>query len=143
MGTFHEFDPDQHDVLFALVPMSGFAEDLMVTIEEDEDAFTIKKGVDGDISRSKNMGQTALVTIHLMSTSKSNAVLSALHDQDRKAAGGAGVAPILIRDRNGTSVFASDKAWIEKRPTVTRGKEADAREWKIRVINYEFFEGGT
>jgi hypothetical protein len=143
MGDFHEYDPDQHDCLFALVPMSGYAEDAMVTIEEDEDAFTIKKGVDGAISRSKNLGQTALVTVHLMSTSKSNATLSGLHEQDRLQPGGAGVAPILIRDRNGTSVFSSDKAWIEKRPTVTRGKEATPREWKIRVINYAFFEGGT
>jgi hypothetical protein len=143
MGDFHVFDPDQHDVLFALVPMSGFATDTMVTIEEDEQAFTLVKGVDGAISRSKNLGQTALVTIHLMSTSKSNAVLSALHEQDKLAAGGAGVSPILIRDRNGASVFASDKSWIEGMPTVTRGKEANAREWKIRVINYTMLESGV
>ena len=143
MGTFHVFDPDQFDCLFALVPMSGYAEDTMVTVEEDEDAFTIKKGVDGAISRSKNLGQTALVTIHLMSTSKSNAALSAIHEQDKLASGGAGVSPILVRDRNGASVFASDKAWIEKGPTVTYGKEATPCEWKIRAINYAMLESGT
>lgn len=137
------YDPDLVDVLFSLAPIDGFATDSLVSIEADEQDFTIVKGVKGDISRSKNLGVTFLVTIMLMSTSRSNAFLSAIRALDGASAGGAGVAPILIRDRNGTSLFESDKAWIEQAPTVTRGKEAAPQEWKIRVIDATLFEGGT
>ena len=144
MGVqIHEFDFDQVDCIFGLAPIDGWAEDSVISIEEDEEAFKIKKGVKGDITRSKVHGQTALVTLTLMSSSKSNAYLSGIHKLDKSKAGGAGITPILIRDRNGVSLFASDKAWIEKAPTVTYGAEASAREWKIRVVDYELFEGGT
>ena len=125
------------------MPLAGFGPDTMVTIEVDEDAFTIVKGVDGDVTRSKTLGQTALITVMLMSSSPSNGVLSAAHSLDQKSAGGAGIAPLMIRDRNGTSVFATDKAWVEKMPTVSRGKQAAAQEWKIRAVGFEFFEGGS
>ncbi len=139
----HEFDPDQHDVIFALVPLSGFGPDSMVTIEEDGPGYTYVKGVDGQVTRSKVLGQTALVTVTLMSSSQSNAVLSGIYTLGRDSAGGADVSPIMVRDRNGVSVFASDKAWIEGMPTVSRGPQAGPLEWKIRVVDYKFFEGGS
>ncbi len=143
MGELKHYDPDLVTTIFAAIPLTGFAEDTMVTIEEEDDAFTEVGGVDGDVSRSKVLGRRATITFHLMSTSRANAALSALHEQDLQSAGGAGVAPMMVKDGNGISVFATDKAWIAKRPTVTYGKQATSREWKIRAVNYAFFEGGT
>ena len=138
-----EYEPDQHDVRFGLVPLSGFGPDTMVEIEEDEDAFTTVKGVDGDITRSKTLGQLAKIKVYLMQSSTSNAVLSAAHILDKKSPGGAGISPLMIRDRNGVSVFACDKAWIDKMPAVGRGKAAGTNVWTITATNYEFFEGGS
>lgn len=141
--SFHEYDPDQVDVIFALAPISGFSEDDMVTIEEDEDGFILVTGVDGEFTRSKVKGVSAKVTIKIMSSSRSNDALSAIYEADRLAPGGAGVVPILIRDNNGTSLFASDKAWIIKRPPRTFGKQAVPVEWQIQVIDQKWFQGGT
>lgn len=143
MASFHEYDPDQVVILFAGIPLSGFADDEMISYEEDEDAFTVKKGVDGAITRVKNLGQVVEITVKLMQTSRSNAVLSALHEQDRLQPGGAGVAPFGMQDGNGTSLFATDKCWIAKRPPVSYGKDVGPREWKFHATNYAWFEGGT
>lgn len=143
MSQVHEFDFDQIDCIFGLAPIDGWDEDSVITIEEDEEAFLLKKGVKGDITRSKNHGVTASVKLVLMSSSQSNDFLSALAKLDRSKAGGAGIVPILIRDRNGTSLFASDQAWIEKIPPVVYGKQATPREWTIRVVDYVSHIGGT
>lgn len=144
MADVKEFDPDLYTVTFSALPMSGWSEDTMIEIEEDGPAFTYKKGLDGGISRSKNLAQTAKVTFHLMSTSRSNADLSLIHAQDKAQPGGAGVAPIFMKDGNGASIFAHDKSWIEQGPKVSRGKEADDNAWPIRVASgYVFIEGGS
>jgi hypothetical protein len=141
--SLHEYDPDLVQVIFAAVPLSGFAEDEFVSIEEDGKIFDFVKGVDGDISRSKIKGVTALLTVTLMQTSKSNAVLSAIVTQDLLSGGGAGVSPCMILDANGVSMFAAATSWVEQRPKAGYGAKAGPREWKIRVCDFQFFEGGT
>ncbi len=142
-GDVKIYDPENVDVIYAGVPLSGFAEDTFVTIEAEADDWFEVDGVDGDLTRSKNMAQKYKVTFHLLSSSKSNAHLSALRALDVSETGGAGVSPIMIRDRNGTSLFVADKAWIMKPPTATYGKQASAREWTVRVKGAQFFDGGV
>lgn len=142
MSELKLYDPGEVSVNFALIPLKGFTEDTIVSIEYPE-SFVEVPGVDGDVSRSKVMARVAVITIHLMQTSRSNAGLSAVHNQDLSASGGAGVAPIMIKDGNGISVFASDKAWISKMPTTTYGKQAGPREWIVKAVNYAAVEGGT
>src|SRR5207245_2623661 len=122
--AFHEYDPDQVDILFGLAPLSGFSEEDMVTIEEDNENFITVIGVDGQATRSKQKARIATITVKLMSSSSSNAYLSAVLAAHLLASGGAGVVPFLIRDRNGTSLFATDKAWISKVPPVTYSSKA-------------------
>lgn len=138
-----EYDPDQVQILFNLVPLSGFAEEKMADIEEDGKLFELVQGVDGHTTRSKNLKRSCLLTIHLMASSQLNAALSAIVQQDLLTAGGAGVGPVLIRDGNGTSIFTSAAAWIEERPKKSYGTKAEENEWKIRVVDYVFFEGGS
>jgi hypothetical protein len=138
------YDPNLFTFTFSLIPFSGWIEDTMIEIETDGPAFTYKKGLDGDFSRSKVVNQTALITAHLMSTSRTNAALSLIHAQDKAQDGGAGVAPVAMKDGNGTSVFAHDAAYIEDMPKSAYGKEADDRAWKIRVCpGFLWLEGGT
>lgn len=142
--SYKNFDPNLFIVTFSAIPMSGFTEDTMIEVEEDGPAFTYKKGLDGDFTRSKVLNQTCAVTLHLMSSSRSNAALSLIHAQDKAQDGGAGVAPIAILDKNGASVFMHDKAFIEGMPKISRGKEADDNAWKIRVCpGYKWIEAGT
>jgi hypothetical protein len=143
MADVKIYDPENVDVIYAGVPISGFAEDTFVTIEAEAEDWLEVDGVDGDLTRSKNLAQKWKVTFHLMSSSKSDAFLSGLRELDLSETGGAGVSPIMIRDRNGVSLFVSDKAWIMKPPTATYGKTASAREWVCRVKGAKFVDGGV
>ena len=139
-----EFDPNLYSVTFSAIKLGGWVEDTMIEVEEDGPRFTYKKGLDGDVTRSKSLNVMPLVSVHLMSSSRSNAELTLIHQADVLTDGGAGVAPIFLKDGNGTSIFAHDQSWIEGMPKITKGKEADDNTWKIRVApGYKWFEGGT
>ncbi len=137
------WNPDQVDQIVGGIALSGFAEDAMSTFEPQNETFTLVKGVDGQFSRTFLPGQWARWTVKLMSTSKSNDVLSALHNADILTSGGAGVVPCAVNDRNGTGFMAAPECYVEKFPTVNMGNKAEAREWSIIVVNYKMHVGGT
>ena len=140
----NEYDPDLVDVIIDLVPITGFQEDAIVEFEFDEDFYEVVKGVDGDVSRSRKVARTGKLTIHLLNTSKSNAVLSALMAPGFSSGNGtADVFAFLIRDRNGASLVACEKAWIMKAPNVTHAGKAQPRDWVIACANPTIIEMGV
>lgn len=141
MSTKH-WNPDLVDHIVGGVAISGFAEDKMSSFEIQGETFVLVKGVDGGFTRSFQPGQWAKWTLSLMSSSKSNDFLSALHEAD-KLAPGAGIVPCGTNDRNGTGIMASAEAYVEKSPTVNMGNKAEAREWTLIVLNPRLFVGGT
>lgn len=142
MATKH-YDPDQVQFLFAGVPIDGYAADSMIDVAWDVEAFKLVRGVDGQITRSKVLGRTATITVHLMQTSRSNAFFTGIHTQDLLSPGGAGVSPLMIRDGNGASLFVTDESWIVSFPEIAYGGEAGPRDWKIVAVSPKVVEGGT
>ena len=141
MTTKH-WNPDKVDQIVGGFLLSGFAEDKMSSFEIQGEVFTLVKGVDGNFTRSFQPGQWAKWTISLMSSSKANDFLSALHEAD-KLAPGAGIVPCAINDRNGTGFMAAPECYVEKAPPMNLGNKAEAREWVLVVLNPKLFVGGT
>lgn len=121
---------------------SGRGDDEFVSIEQDEENFTYKAGVDGEGTRSETKNRKTRVTLTLMQTSAANDLLSAVHELDKKTSGGAGVVPLIVRDRSGTQVFTSAEAWIVKPPDQKYAKEAGTRVWLIDCHDPQRFDGG-
>lgn len=143
-GNFHVYDPNEVTIVVCGIPIEGgFADGTFVEIAQDSDDFADVAGTDGDVSRSKTNDKRATITITLMSTALGNALLSALNAIDRRAGNGAGVGPCLIKDNQGTSLYAGEKSWIAKPPDVTFDKTATPRAWKIRVASLERLDGGN
>lgn len=143
-GNFHVYDPNEVTVTVCGIPISGgYADDTFVEVDQDTDDFTDVAGVDGDVTRSKTNDHRATITITLMQSSEANALLSALSNIDKKASNGAGVGPLLIKDNQGTTLFAGEKSWIAKAPTASFGKQAGPRAWKIRCADLQRFDGGN
>lgn len=115
----------------------------MSTFAPQNEAFTLVRGVDGQFTRTLQPGQWARWTIKLMSSSKANDFLSALHNADLLTPGGAGVVPCACNDRNGTGIMSAPECYVEKFPDVNHGNKAEPREWSIIVVNYKMFVGGT
>jgi|GEM_PF-889380 len=122
---------------------TGRGDDEFVSIAKAEDTYTYKAGVDGEGTRSESRNNYYEVTLTLMRTSKGNALLSAIHNGDIAIPGGSGIAPILIRDRQGTSLFAAAEAWIIKVPDNAYAKEANVLQWRFGVHGAVQFIGGN
>lgn len=138
------YDANEVTVNFAALPIeSGYDDGEFCTIEQENDSFGHKQGTDGQVTRYKTNQSVTVVTLKLMQTSEGNAKLSAILNADLLGSNGAGVAPILIRDRQGLSVFAGAEAWIMGPPKAAYAREPSAREWKIAVANPSRFDGGN
>lgn len=138
------FSANEISFSFSAVPIdSGRGDDEFCSIDKAEDSFTYKAGVDGEGTRSENKNSLHVVLLTVMQTSRANAILSALHNGDLLIPGGSGVAPILIRDRQGASVFAAAEAWIVKMPTSAYAKEAGTRQWMFHCHSPVWVEGGN
>jgi hypothetical protein len=131
--------------VFLNIPIeSGLGEGNVFTIETSEDHFTSKKGADGSTVRVRVYTGKTTVKVILLQTAAANAVLSAIHKLDTSQPNGAGVGPILLRDRSGNDFFSGSEAWIVGVPkTVTYGATAADREWTIEVADGELFLGGS
>jgi hypothetical protein len=122
--------------------LSGFSDGDMVSIERNEDTFTLQVGTDGaDYTRSKTNNRSGRFTFSLMQTSAANLALTAIAKLDEL--GNAGAVPILVKDINGTSVYNASVAWCVKPPAANFGREADVREWVFETGELNWAEGGN
>ncbi len=137
------YHPEEVDFIVNGVAMSGFAAGSFITITQVEDSFKPVVGADGQTTRTRNNNRNATAACKLMQTSESNAILSALHEVDSSTPGGAGVVAIMIRDKQGLTLFVSTAAWITKPPTQDFDTDATSREWLFYAVNPKNFVGGN
>lgn len=141
---FKVYDANEVTVSIAGLPIeSGYDDGEFCRIEQEADDFTDKAGTDGEVTRSKTNDRRATISVILMQSSAGNALLSGLNNIDRLAGNGAGVGPLLVRDRQGTSLYAAAECWISKPPDVSFDREPTAREWTLRCANLERFDGSN
>lgn len=137
------YDPSEILIQFGAITVEGYADGTFVTVEDDEDAYSMQVGTDGEAVRSKSNNRGGTITLSLLQSSAANALLSAQHNLDRLSSGGAGISPLLIKDNNGAAIYTAETAWIQKRPSAEYAREATAREWVIRTNNLISLDGGS
>jgi hypothetical protein len=145
MSEFKVYDLSEVTCNFGGFPIeSGYGDgDEVIKIEQLSPDFVTKEGADGSVTRSKTNKRLTRITITLLQTSPANAILSTLNNADRLAANGAGVVPILIRDRQGLSVFAAAECWVETPPPASYGGSDAERQWVLMAARPERFDGGN
>ena len=122
---------------------SGFADGEFVSLEMADDAFKSYVCTDGEIIWSNTNNLLAKMIVTLSQSSDSNARLSAIHELDKKTSGGKGVAPYMIRDRQGTSLYAGRFSRITKAPKVSFDRDPTPRDWELAIILDERLDGGN
>lgn len=135
------YDPKQVSVIVGSQPVGGFADGEFVTVERNEDAFSLLVGADGESTRAKNANRSGKVTIRLLASSASNDYLSELQVADELS--GNGVFGLMVKDARGTSIYTAATAWINKQPPAAFGKDAGTREWVIETDELIAFAGGN
>lgn len=142
-GNLYSYSADQVDVIFAGVSLSeGLADGDFCKITYPNEAWITKQGTDGTVVRSKRIGLMAEIEITVQQGSIVNNVLSAIFTADYVTANGSGIAPVLVADRNGTSLHAGAKAWIKGPPEVTYSREMSEVSWTLSVADLKSFVGG-
>lgn len=145
MGTNTQlkvYDPSEVLIQFGAITMEGYADGTFVTVDDDEDAYSLQVGTDGEAVRSKSNNRSGTITLTLLQSSQANTLLSAQHNLDRLSSGGVGIAPLLIKDNNGLAIYTAETCWIQKRPSAEFAREATAREWVLRTNNLVSVDGG-
>jgi len=135
------YDPKQVQLIIGGAPIGGFADGEFISVERDEDTFTKVAGADGEVSRSKSNNKMGELTVTLLQTSASNAILSAFMLADELS--NSGVIPIFIKDSLGTTTLFSAEGWVKKPPAVSYDKELTDREWTFDLANVDIFVGGN
>ena len=143
MADLKNYRPDEVSVILGAIIIEGFADGTFVSIEHDEDRFSLHVGADGQATRAKNCNKSGTIRFTLMASSASNAVLSAQLELDHRTPGGVGVVPLLIKDNEGYSLHTSKEAWIQKDPSVEYAKEPGNNEWIIRCAELINIPGGA
>ncbi len=143
MGAMKQYDPAKVIVIVGPIMVSGFADGTFISAEKNVDTFSLVVGAGGEATRVRSQNNSGKVTLTLLQTSETNALLAAMHEADRLLPAGAGVVPILIKDVFGTTVVGATKAWISKPPKVEFGKDTGTREWTIESNDIEIFAGGN
>lgn len=141
MASFTTYAFDQATVSLGaiIVPTDAFAPgDDAISIEQNNDLFTIQVGAGGGVSRAKSADRSAKVTLKLQATHPINLALTTLHAADEATS--AGVVPVFIR--SGQSTHIAEKAWIMRSPQAAYGAGAGTREWVLECASMVSIHGG-
>lgn len=136
-----QFNPKDVIVTYGGAILSGFADGTFVNVERTSDAFTMSTGADGETTRVGSADRSGTITLTFNQSSPSNDVLSLIANNDERQ--GNGVLPFLVKDSNGTSVFATAYAWIRKMPAAAWSKDVETREWVLDCAELEMNVGGN
>lgn len=129
------YDPKKIIIIFGARQLTGMSEDSIVSIAPNGDGLQTYVGADGDVARSLDPDATYEVTVSLNTTSNSNDYLSNMYNYDRET--GDGIAPLLIKDLAGTTLFSAPGAWVANMPEASRGLTVDTQEWVFRTGQVE------
>ncbi len=112
----------------------GRGEEEFCKVEYEGDLAEDVVGSCGGTLVSVSNDRRATVTLTLLYGSVNNEFLSATANM-ATLTGGVTLMPLLIKDLTGTTLFAAQHAYIQKKPDVTYGKSPSDNVWVIRALN--------
>lgn len=135
------YDPAEISVIIGGAVITGFMDGTFIKCSRNEDAFAIKVGSTGEVTRTKNANRSGRIELTLQQTSESNGILSGFALADELS--GDGVVPVLIRDNTGKDLHKTEQAWVVKMPDGGNSKEELGRVWILECGNLQMFLGGN
>lgn len=135
------YDPKSISVSFGGVTISGYADGTFVRVTRSGNLFDKKKGAAGDVERVNKNAFDFSVEITLQQTAAANQALSVVANADSVA--NLGVAPLVIKDLLGNTLFMAPQAWIAKDPDLEYGDDTAGRVWLFETGNAGLNLGGN
>ncbi len=135
------FSLENCSILFGAV-LDGFADGDAISIDPMGDRWGTMIGSAGDLLFVDTGQKAFTITLNLMQSSASNALLNAAYLADTTTPGGI-LLPFTFKDPNANDVFFSPKARIMKLPTFARGNKGNMQAWTIVGADGIQFYGGV
>lgn len=141
MPYVRTYDPVLHKVSAFAIPVQGFADGDAIETELDEQDFTEKVGLHGDVVVTRNHNPLGTIRLILQAESPSNDRLSAQRTLGRTSPLFFG--PFRLQNLNGTTLISASRCWIQKPPSLPVGKESGNVEWVLRAAFEVYHIGGA
>jgi len=109
--------------------ITGYQDGTMLVAERNSDLNELTPGAQGDFAFTLKRDRSGTITLSLLQTSPSNAVLSQIALADQIS--GQGVFSIQIKDNESGSVGGATVAKIQKHSNMEFSNEITVREWII------------
>lgn len=136
MGATKVYDSKAITLVLVALPITDGKGDPFFKITPRGPAFEDDLGIDGEVTRTATHECRYDWECTLKQSSKHNAELAAIHAADRESAGGAGIGALLVKDNNGSSIYATDECWITQMPDWQNGSKITDVTWKgVAVIS--------
>ena len=135
------YDHKDLQVIVGNIIVGGYAPGTVVKIDYNADLYNQVIGADGEGARSATNDDSATIEITLLQTSETNDAFNALMLLDRDT--NQGQVSLMVKDNGGRSLFATDCAYIAKRPGVEFGQDLTNRVWMIYTPKLDANFGGN
>lgn len=104
-----------------------------ITIEQDEDKDTMVVAADGTPMHSLHAGRNGSVTIRLLKTSPSNALLQAMYDFQQLSSAAWGHNVIVVSQVVAGDITTCTSVAFKRMTPMTYGKEGGINEWAFNA----------
>lgn len=128
-------DPKLVSISLGTHIVSGFADGTFAAFAQNRDTYALTVGADGEGTRVKSNDKSGRLTITLLKSSASNAVLSALANADAQNA-------CMIKDNNGDTIASAANAWLVRQADFEYSNEETTVEWIIESDSWDILVGG-
>ena len=135
MAQVSTYDPGSVTSILGGVPLTGYADGSMITIERNSETFMQEVGAQGDVTQIRSRDKTGKMTVRLLQSSVSNDFLTRLYQQDELNGSGSGA--LLVTDLSGRSVARGIGVRVSKIPPLSFAKEGEVREWEFIIAILE------
>ena len=141
MGRAPTYDPKKIAIIIGGYIIDGFVDGDFVSAEKAGDAFAMKSGADGFVTRVAQNHPEGSITIKLMQSSPANAVLQTLYQADE--ATGQAAFPVTVKDLFGGDLVTTSQAWFRKIPNFSKGRDIGENEWVLDCADLTIIHGGN
>lgn len=141
-GAARTYNLAQTIITIGGLPVEGFGADDAFSFEPNSPIYETTVGADGEVTRSATNDRSGTITITLMETSPSLAILNTYLQLSKTTAIG-DIFPVYMRDLNSGDEIIAQQCWIEEEPAMSKGKGAGEREWILRAAKVTVKHGGA
>lgn len=132
-----QYDPTKVSVVMGGIPLRGFADGDMITIEYTNDQRSVHVGTQGEGRHVKSNDLSGAATVRLADYSPSNDALMLIHRGDIPL-------PLVVTDKTtNAGLFFAASAMVQKVPAMVKSNEASMNEWVLEFVKGEINHSGA